>query len=239
MLSSSDHKTIKNSVLFKSIPDEMAGDIIRVSAAHAYGRGETVFLQGDTANHMYVVLDGWIKLTRITPAGDEVVVTVYSAGQSFAEAAALRNGFFPVSAGAVSDCRLLKVPSAGVLKAIRTEPELGIAILASTFHHLHELVLQIEDMKALSGLQRLAAFLMGLAPVEEGSCTFSLPYDKVLIAGRLGMKPESLSRAFSRLKEYGVTVSRNKIAISRVEVLHDFVAQEKTADWQISANQRA
>ena len=199
-------------------------------------RGQSVFLQGDSADHMYVVLDGWIKLTRSTPSGDEVVVTVYSTGQSFAEAAALQNGVFPVSAEAVADCRLLQVNATGVLKAIRAEPELGIVILASTFHHLHELILQIEDIKAHSGGQRLAAFLMGLAPVEEGSCTFSLPYDKALIAARLGMKPESLSRAFSRLKELGVSVSRNKIAISRVEVLHDFVDHEKSADWRLAAH---
>jgi hypothetical protein len=44
----------------------------------------------------------------------------------------------------------------------------------------------------------------------------TLPYDKVLIAGRLGMKPESLSRAFARLKDQGVTISQNVAEIDDV-----------------------
>ena len=63
---------------------------------------------------------------------------------------------------------------------------------------------EIEQLKARTGAQRLAEFLLELCPVESGSCAVRLPYDKALIAGRLGMKPESLSRGFSRLRKVGV-----------------------------------
>jgi hypothetical protein len=57
------------------------------------------------------------------------------------------------------------------------------------------LVGQIEQFKAQSSAQRVAEFLASLCVVEDGAGTVTLPYDKALIAGRLGMKPESLSRS--------------------------------------------
>ena len=71
--------------------------------------------------------------------------------------------------------------------------------LASTFTHLHSLVSQLEQRKAQTGAQRVAEFILEFCEVEKGGCVVTLPYDKVLIAGRLGMKPESLSRAFAKL----------------------------------------
>ncbi len=227
MLAQNDIETVRQSVLFKNLPEDVLDEFLHNSNVVNAPRRKTLFIQGEPADHIYVVLEGWVKLTRITPAGEEVVVTVYSTGETFGEAAALKGGTYPVSVEAVTDCRLLAVKAPVMLDAILTKPEIAIAMLTSTFQHLHELVLQIEGMKALSGPKRLAAFLIAQAPVDDGSCTFSLPYDKVLIAGRLGMKPESLSRAFAKLRTKGVVVSRNHITIADVEQLHDYVDEEK------------
>lgn len=223
---------VNRSVLFKNVPNNITQDLLGQSHKKTVLRGETLFIQGDQAEHMFVVLKGVVKLTRISPSGDEVVLTVYSAGESFGEAAALKGGNYPVSTEAVADCKLMCIKASTILNALSKHPELAVAMLSCTFQHLHELVLQLEDMKALSGAKRLAAFLIALAPVEEGSCTFSLPYDKFLIAARLGMKPESLSRAFAKLRKSGVIVSRNNVAISDVEALHCYVEEEKSTGWK-------
>jgi CRP-like cAMP-binding protein len=109
---------------------------------------------------------------------------------------------------------------------IRESPDIALAMLASTSRHLHRLVKQIEQLKARTGTQRVAEFLAGLCPIEDGACTIGLPYDKALIAGRLGMKPESLSRAFARLREVGVVIDHNTAAISDVSALRGFVDDE-------------
>ena len=228
-----ERETINRSVLFKNVPDDITKTLLAQSHKKTISRGKTLFIQGDNAESMFVVLKGWVKLTRISPSGDEIVLTVYSAGDSFGEAAALRAGLYPVSAEAVSDCKLISIKASIILAALEKHPELAVAMLSCTFQHLHELVLQLEDMKALSGAKRLAAFLNALAPVDTGSCTFSLPYDKILIAARLGMKPESLSRAFARLRKSGVMVSRNNVAIADVEQLRDYVEDEKAAGWKL------
>ena len=59
----------------------------------------------------------------------------------------------------------------------------------------------------------------------------TLPYDKVLIAGRLGIKPESLSRAFARLRGTGVMVKQNHAAIADVKKLREYVEKDRAVSW--------
>lgn len=58
-----------------------------------------------------------------------------------------------------------------------------------------------------------------------------LPYDKVLIAGRLGMKPESLSRTFVRLRDQGVTIRQNHAVIEDVTALRSFAEEDPAMAW--------
>ena len=132
---------------------------------------------------------------------------------------------------AVTDCRLAQVQASFILETMRSRPELCEGMLASTFQHLQSLIGQVEQLKAHSGAQRLAEFLLELCHAEKGACTVTLPYDKNLIAARLGMKPASLSRAFARLRELGVTVTQNHAAIDSIGALWDYVEEDRAAAW--------
>ena len=85
------------------------------------------------------------------------------------------------------------------------------------------------------GLQRIwktmvcrtvAEFLSSLCKEHAGVSRISLPYDKALIAGRLGMQPESLSRAFARLKQIGVHVDQNTAMIDDLGRLRGYAESE-------------
>jgi len=226
-----DWQIAKGSILLASIPEDVADMILARSDVRRFDRSATIFLQGDTANSLYIVLEGWVKLFRIAHNGAEAVVGTFTKGRSFGEAVAFRGDVYPVAAEAVTDCRLMQVPAAVVLQMMKSQPELCISMLAATFKHLHALVEQVEQLKAQTGAQRLAEFLLDLCHVAEGACTVTLPYDKVLIAGRLGMKPESLSRAFSRLKQRGVAISHNHAAIADVGRLRSYVEEDRADAW--------
>lgn len=218
------YKTVaRSSLLIRSLPQHYVDDLLTQSIARDYERGETLFLQGDEATSIHVVLDGWIKLYRIAANGAEAVVSVFARGQSFGEAVAFRYAPYPVSAEAVTHAKVLHIPTQIFTNLMKEDPQICISMLASTFTHLHGLVGQLEQLKAQTGAQRVAEFLLELSDCEAGSCTVTLPYDKVLIAGRLGMKPESLSRAFARLKSVGVEIEKNHARIDNLDALRDYV----------------
>lgn len=221
----------RRSLILASAPDHVAKVVLDGSRVRQFSRAETIFLQGERASAIYIVADGWVKLYRIAPSGTEAVVGVFTRGASFGEAVAFRHDTYPVAAEAVTDCTLIRIEADSLLRQIRDNPEVAISMLTATYAHLHALVGQVEALKAQTGAQRVAEFLLELAPCSSGACEVTLPYDKVLIAGRLGMKPESLSRAFARLKDQGVNIRQNVARIEDIEALRDYVEEDPALAW--------
>lgn len=221
----------RRSLLLANLPEPVLNKVLANAHARQFDRGTTIFLQGERANAIFIVAEGWVKLYRMAPNGAEAVVGVFTKGASFGEAVAFRHAEYPVAAEAATDCTLIRIEADTLLREIRDNPEVAISILSATFIHLQGLVAQVEALKAQTGAQRVAEFLLELAPCPEGACEVVLPYDKVLIAGRLGMKPESLSRAFARLRDHGVTIRQNMAQIDDVTALRDYVEADPALAW--------
>lgn len=207
--------------LISTLPDDARETLLNAAHVSQLRRGEVIFHHGDKAHAIHIVADGWVKLYRVAPNGTEAVVGVMTRGQSFGEPIALRRGTYPVAAEATTSCQLISIPAQAFLDLLQAHPETAISVLSAAYVHLQGLVEQIEQLKARSGAQRVAEFLLELCPEGVESATVVLPYDKILIAGRLGMKPESLSRAFARLRDYGVRISHSSAAIASVSELRD------------------
>jgi CRP-like cAMP-binding protein len=234
-----DITVAQRSRLLAGLPPDVSTAILASAVTQSYGRGETLFLQDEPAQTPRIVLEGWVKLYRTAANGGEAVIGVFSEGQSFGEAAVLSGGTYPVTAEAVTDCRVMQLSASVFFDLIRRRPEIVGSIFDAMSAHLQTLVTQIEQLKARTGAQRLAEFLLQLCAVESGSCAVRLPYDKTLIAGRLGMKPESLSRAFSRLRKVGVAVNQSNAAIADVERLRRFAEEDPALAWGRNDDQQA
>jgi CRP-like cAMP-binding protein len=209
--------------LFRAIGEPLVRSILRGRSARSYDRGEAVFHQGDIAASFFLVLDGWIKLYRQLPNGDEVVVALLTKGETFAEAMMFLGGRYPASAEAVSPTRLLQVDGAALRDAIMRNPQISFEMLAASSLHLRRLVEQIEQLKAQSAPKRIAGFLLSLITARSGAAQVALPYEKSLIAKRLGMKPESFSRALAKLRGVGISVQREFVHVNDVARLAAFV----------------
>ena len=228
-LTAGDLQIITRIAVFRGLKPETVEHIIAPATAVMLLPHQDLFRQGDPATAFFIVISGWVKLYRITVSGDETVIHILTKGDSFAEAVAFTAARYPATAEAVSDARIVRIPADHVIRCIRESPDIALAMIASTSQHLHHLVQQVEQLKAQSGVQRVAEFLASLCPVDQGSCVIALPYDKVLIAARLGLKPESLSRAFAKLRSVGVAVHAAHVAISDIAKLRQLAADERTA----------
>lgn len=227
-----EHEAIaRRSLLLAGTGAEVAAKVLGSARLRRFDRGATIFLQGERAVAIYIVAAGWVKLYRVAPNGTEAVVGVFTRGRSFGEAVAFRNDVYPVAAEAATDCELIRIEADAFLRLIESNPQIAVAILTATFAHLQSLVAQVEQLKAQTGAQRVAEFLLELAHCDAGSCAVTLPYDKVLIAGRLGMKPESLSRAFQKLRKVGVKVLQSRAEIADVAALRDFAEEDPAEAW--------
>jgi len=221
-LSARDWNVVMRAPLFRAMGPAIARTMIADRGPRAYARGETIFEEGAAADGFFCVLEGWAKLTRLREDGEEVVVAIFSSGETFAEVAMFLGGRYPASCEAVSPARLLKIDAANLRRAVLAEPQLAFDMLAAASMRLRQLVDEIEQLKARSASQRIADFLVRQAGASSGEARVALPYEKALIASRLGMKPESFSRALAKLSELGVVVERDNVLIPDVERLAAF-----------------
>lgn len=212
--------------LFAELSEVALLRLIGNSTPRHHDKGHVLFERGDPADHFYAVLDGWVKLCRRAADGQEVVLGIFARGEVFAEAAMFMGGRFPASAEVVSDSRLLTLRRESVLARLHEDAHLSMGMLASTSRHLKLLVEQIEQIKGRPGVKRVGDFILRLCTEDEGSAVVGLPYEKALIAARLGMKPESFSRALARLRRIGVQANRDHITVSDIQALADFLAED-------------
>jgi len=228
-LTASDLQVITRIPFFRGLKYETAQQIIAPASAVMLRPHEPLVRQGSPATSFFIVIDGWVKLYRLTVSGDEAVIRILTKGDTFGEASAFTGTLSLVSAEAVSEARVARVPADHVARCIRENPDVSLVMIASTLQHMHYLVQEVEQLKAHSGVQRVAEFLVSLSPVDHGPCDIALPYDKVVIAARLGLKPESLSRVFAKLKSLGVAVHSTHVAIGDVARLQKLAADDRSA----------
>lgn len=226
-MDSDDLKILKAAPLFEALDQNVIVSILGEIRPRQYDRHQILFEQGAVAEFFCLILEGWVRVFRTTSEGRETTLAVYSKGSSFAEAALFMKRNYPASAETLAPSRIVKIDGKRLRAAIRADPDIAFAMLASTSHHLKIMVEQVEQMKSLSAPQRLAAFFLKLCPNYRQTVTVKLPFEKALIAHHLGMKPASLSRAIVALQERGVHVDRDEVAIENVFALEQFIRLER------------
>lgn len=205
--------------LFAGVEPGSLADLLAETSIRSFDRSALLFVEGEPAARFYVVLDGWVRLYRQTVDGRESVIALFARGESFAEAVMFLGGRFPVSGAVVDEARLLVIPAEPFRRALQGNNELCFKMMASMAVHLRRLVGQVEQLTMRSSTERLAQFLLKLARDGAESAIVYLPYDKGLIAARLGMQPETLSRALAKLRPLGVETRGSRVTIRDFEAL--------------------
>lgn len=170
---------------------------------------------GDPAHCFFFIVNGWVKLYRISREGEETVINVFAPGETFAEAAVFGPmQRYPVNAQAVEDTIVLEIPRTLFVDKIREDSDFALSILGSISARQRYLIQQIEQLTVKEAPQRLGAFLLRLCPPgQDENIEISLPYDKSLIARRLNIQPETFSRALKKLEPCGVIIKGKNILI--------------------------
>ncbi len=222
MLSSEELEAVRQADLFQGLDEQRLAALVAGAVRRDYPRGALLFSQGERADRFYVVVDGWVKVYREGRDGAECLVGIFTRGQSFAEAAMFDRGCFPVNAMVSDDARVLYFPADFFLGRLQEDHELVLNLLAKLSRRLRAFVRQKEQLTTRPTYLRLAGFLLSLCPEGQNAATVRLPCDKLLIAGWLGMRPESFSRAMARLRLLNIRCEGNIVAIPDVHALRRF-----------------
>lgn len=198
--------------LFGELSDGELERVARFTRERHLTKGELLFQRGDSAHGFYFVVSGQLKLAFSSAQGNEKVVEIIGPQQSFGEAVMFMDRPYPVFAEALTDMTLLHIGQNVVSELVDQEPGFARKLLAGMAIRLHNMVRDVETYSLRSSTQRVIGYLLQQAENDDGKPSqISLPTSKQVIASRLNLTPETLSRIFHELAESGLISVHGKV----------------------------
>lgn len=213
--------------LFSGLPESDLRALLSEAVVERRAGGEFLFRKGEAADRFYVVLEGHVELFIEGADGRRNIIEIVQKPAILGDSVMFGEGTTEIGAAVLNGATLLAVPANPFRERLERRFDLMLLMLGSMSFRLRVLVRQIAELKLKTTAQRLGGFLLSLTDAAEGEATVRFPYDKRLVAEKLGMKPESLSRALSRLSTLGVrSRADNVVTISDIERLRRFSIEE-------------
>ena len=216
-----DH-IISDIPLFNGLPEDQLQAIKQIAVEKKVNKGEAIFSEGDKGKGFYVVLEGRVKIYKVSAEGKEQILHIFGQGQPFGEVPVFAGQKFPANAQAISKGRVLFFPRTAFVTLITENPSLSLNMLAVMASKLREFSVQIENLSLKEIPARLASYLIYLAEEQQSGEAVTLVISKGQLASMLGTIPETLSRIFAKLSGQGlINVQGPKIALLDREGLED------------------
>jgi CRP-like cAMP-binding protein len=197
--------------LFTGVPDETLARVVGLAQLRQLDSGSFFFNEGDQAESFFVLTSGRVKLTQITPEGQQVVLRLISAGDAFGGVGAFGDPTYPVSAEAVEASVALAWTSATMRQLLATEPTIAVNALRFVADRYHDLQRRYRQAMTERVERRVARALLRLVHdggrrVETG-IEISFPVSRQDIAEMAGTTLYTVSRLLSGWEERGIVQS--------------------------------
>ncbi len=196
-------------------------------------KGQILFVHEESAKRFFMVLGGWIKLFRETLDGSQAIIDIVPAGYLLGETSLFDENTYPYSAEAVEPTKLISIPLNLLKSELDQNPKMTFAMLSHMAKIRRQQDKELEHLIVQNAPQRIGCFLLRLTnQKKEGPVKIQLPYDKSLMAARLGMQPETFSRALNKLKEAtGLEISGATISLKDVKTLVQYSCAACSAEF--------
>jgi CRP/FNR family transcriptional regulator, transcriptional activator FtrB len=217
--------------LFEGLDTRLHTQLEAITEVVAAAPDQVLSHQGAMPACLHVLLDGQVALSSTAADGTTALVEVLHPIDHFVLASVLTRLPYLMTACTVTRCRLLAIDAAGLLALVEREAPLANALLRSVSREFRTMVRQVRDLKLRTAAQRLGCYL--LARVKDADAVradFRLPFDKGLLAARLGCRQENLSRAFAALRAYGVETHGSRVILHDIPKLRALAVPDELSD---------
>jgi CRP-like cAMP-binding protein len=209
--------------LFEGLPEEHLENLSSIARKRNFDPGEMIFLENGESKGFYVIMEGRVKIYKISSDGKEQILNFFTSGDPFGEVSVFTGERFPANAEAVEKSKILFFPRDSFVNLIKKNPSLALNMLGILSRRLHRFTRLIEDLSLKEVPGRLAAYILYLS---KNKPELHLDVSKGQLASLLGTIPETLSRVFRRMTEQGLIRMYNQRFI---EILDKNSLQELAA----------
>jgi signal transduction histidine kinase len=144
--------------LFEGLTDDELRWVVEQGSERLVRAGEINGREGEPVEHLYVILEGELRITKEVDGG-EVVINVYTPGTFFAEVPLLSGTPFLATGRALSDCRFFLLPEEAFRHMLTVSPAFSHTILETMAQRVQILQQVAGQRERLNSLSNLAAGL--------------------------------------------------------------------------------
>jgi CRP/FNR family transcriptional activator FtrB len=215
--------------VFAELSPAAVDGLINGAFVQSLPRGTILCTQGEMPEFLHAIISGRVALLGQGPDRSETVIEFFEAGDLLILPAVLLAAPYLMSARVVADARVLFIPAERVRRTMKSEPDFARAAALHLSQHWRRVIRQVKDLKLRTAAERLAAFIVAQAPKDADVKSIQLPEDRKMIAARLGMTPESLSRAFAALRAIGVGGRGRTVTVASLHRLREICRYDDLA----------
>ncbi|CAH2214689.1 Crp/Fnr family transcriptional regulator [Tepidibacter aestuarii] len=215
--------------IFENLSNEELVEIIKMTGHENYNKKETIFVEGENANKLYLINEGKIKLFKYTKDGKEQILHILSDGDFFGELNLFNKGEYNFNAQTISPTKLCTLTKEKMRNIILERPEIGLKILEVIGSRLSNLESLAQNLATNDVEVRIAYMLLELKDkygkeISEG-IEINLPITRENMSNYTGVARETISRKLKKFEEENIIklVGIKKIIIINQEKLEDYL----------------
>lgn len=204
--------------LFEQMDDLAIDHVLSQATSQRFGMDDVVFEQGATADRFFILLHGRLRVTQVTPEGQQVVVRIVNPGDLFGIAKALQRSDYPGTATAVMESVALVWPTSAWSGIVHQHPAFAANAMQVIGGRLQEAQSRILEISTEIVERRVGHAVLRLAnqsgyPEEDG-IRIDFPISKQDIAEMTGTTLHTVSRILTAWEEAGlVSGGRQKLLV--------------------------
>lgn len=225
----SDRNLVRALPLFRGMDEKNFDALLGTAFLQRFPQGVTLISEGELPDFLHIVVDGTVELFAAHD-GEETTLEIIEPVTTFILAAVIRDEVFLKSARTLSPTQILMVPAPAVREVFGRNSSFARAVVSELAERYRGVVRSLKDEKLRTGAQRLANWILTADRRQGNRRHIALQFDKRVLASRLGMTPENLSRNLALLAQHGVTSSGRDIVIENAIALQQFAKPSALID---------
>ncbi|ASR09894.1 Crp/Fnr family transcriptional regulator (plasmid) [Rhizobium leguminosarum bv. viciae] len=207
------------SELFNGLNEATVEQLAATARLQTFAPDERIITEGQPAAFVYCVMSGFIRLSKSESAGREADICICEPGDTFGEYLLSGGGAYAYSAWSADGAEVAFFQLSDLQALADRYPIMHRNVMRITTRHLLCALDCIAGDRLHTAAQRVANYIVSRCPASASQVTFRLPYRKRILAGKLGLAPEALSRAFAALVPAGVAVKGKIVLVDSVDLL--------------------
>jgi CRP-like cAMP-binding protein len=202
-----DISVLKYIPLFSELSEEDLKEIVKLAVRQIYKKDNMILIEEEIGSTMFIILDGRVKISRISEDGREVILSILSEGDFFGEMSILDGQNRSANVVTLEDSKIMVVRREDFLKMLRDYPQIAINLLKELAHRLRRSDSQIKSLSLQNATGKVASTLLRIADdsgkIHKGQVEIPRLPPQQDLANMAGTSRETISRVLKSLSKQG------------------------------------